>query len=44
VVLFWKSLLDWSLGSHPNTIEKRSNEDLRTQVVLANLHTVAVEA
>jgi hypothetical protein len=44
VVLFLKSLLDRSPGGHPNTFEKRSDEDLRTRTVLASLRAVAAEA
>jgi hypothetical protein len=44
VVLVLKSLLDESPGGHPNTFEKRSDEDLRTWTVLASLRAVAAEA
>jgi hypothetical protein len=44
MVLFLKSLLDQSLGGHPNTFEKRSDEGLRTRAVLASLRTVAIDA
>jgi hypothetical protein len=44
VVLSLKSLLYQSPGGHPNAFEKRSDEDLRTQTVVASLRTVAAEA
>jgi hypothetical protein len=43
MLLFLKSLLNWSPGGHPNAFEKRSDEDLRTQVLLASLCIVAAE-
>jgi hypothetical protein len=43
VVLFLKSLLNQSPGGHPNAFEKRSDEDLRTRVMLSSLRTVAAK-
>jgi hypothetical protein len=43
VVLVLKLLLDQSPSGHPKTFEKRSDEGLRTQAMLASLHIVAAE-
>jgi hypothetical protein len=46
MILFLRSLFGpesrWS--PHPNTFEKRSDEDLRTRTVFASLRAVAAEA